>query len=222
MSSFFSLTAIETNAFANFADEIYEEALATRATYSSSLLATASALQANVMQRVPESPTNGMARESVKLTEVEVIKEVEVIREVEVIKEDEVIKEIERARPPMSDASIDTSDLQTVEGLSLTSNAIKKPVERQVAPESKQLPAVPEEDGASDVLSVMLGMLFSAIFSLLYFILVRVPIRIVSFTFLATFTGVFVSMAWLYFADDHGAKDMGAGMSYGFNRYGIV
>jgi hypothetical protein len=167
------------------------------------------------MHGVKHSPINGMAREPVE------VREVEVIREVEVVKEVEVYREVERARPLMSDVSVDTSDLQPIAPPVLDRSEPVRAVEKPKEKPTKQAPPT-EDDGASDVFSVMLGMLFSTVFSLFYLVLVRIPIRIVSFTFLATVTGVVVSMAWLYLADDNGAGEMGARVSYGFNRAGIV
>lgn len=174
--------------------------MSTRETYCSSLISTATALQSNKLlpRDSPEKP-----QEIVKIKPVEVIKE--------------VIKEVERSRPPTADACVGTDPMVAP---SPTPKAKRPPEESKEA--SQRVPPPPEDEGTSDVLSVMLGMLFSGIFGLVWLLLVRIPFRIFSFTMLLVTGGAILSVVWLYLADDHGAQSMGAGLGYGFNRPGIV
>jgi len=181
-------------------DEIYEEALSTRETYCSSLISTASALQANKLR-----PTEVQEK----------VKEVVKIKPVEVIKE--IIKEVERPRPPTADASVNTDPMEVPKP-----QAPEKQSKGISQPKSQSPPVEDPDDGASDVFSVLLGMLFSGVFSLVWLLLVRIPFRILSFAMLTVTAGAILSVVWLYLADDHGAQSIGAGLGYGFNRPGIV
>jgi hypothetical protein len=78
------------------------------------------------------------------------------------------------------------------------------------------------ENSSSDVLSVFLGMIFSSLVGLVWLVLVRIPFKIFTFSLLLVTTSAFLSIIWLYLADDHGAESFGAGMKYGFNSPGIV
>lgn len=93
-----------------------------------------------------------------------------------------------------------------------------KPTPQKQAPQPKEL----DEESSSDTLTVFLGMLFSSLFGLVWLVLVRIPFKIFTFSLLLVTTGAFLSVVWLYLADDHGAQTMGAGTQYGFNRPGIV
>lgn len=125
--------------------------------------------------------------------------------------------------PVTTDACVGTED-----DLEDKTSAKKNPPTRQTqaapaAEQAKKQPPPLEEENSTDIFSVFLGMIFSSLFGLIWLVLVRIPFRIFTFSMLLVTTGAFLSVVWLYLADDHGAQSMGAGgIPYGFNRVGIV
>ena len=186
----------------HFVDAIYEEALATREAYCSSLISTASALQAREEQGPPVYDANGSS-------EIKVV---------------EVVKQVEKPRPPVADACVGTEGEWTQETTTASGTKPKSEAPAEKATPSKSSPSkiLEEEESSSDVLSVFLGMIFSSFFGLVWLVLFRIPFRIFSFSLLLVSASAFASVMWLYLADDHGAQMMGAGIPYGFNRGGIV
>jgi hypothetical protein len=180
--------------FALFIDAIYEEAFATREVYCSSLISAASALQANKAQQPANNSFNP--------------------------KTVEIVKEVERARSPVKDACVGTEDLNVAAEKEEKGHDSAKPT--RPTPSSPKKELVEEEESSSDVLTVFLGMLLSSFFGLVWLVLVRIPFRIFTFSLLLVTTSAFLSVIWLYLADDHGAQMMGARIPYGFNQPGIV
>lgn len=122
-------------------------------------------------------------------------------------------------KPQVEDACVGTEDLNAG---SNDQQAATKQVE-EVKPSSTSKPPPKElESSSSDVLSVFLGMIFSSLVGLVWLVLVRIPFKIFTFTLLLVTASAFLSIIWLYSADDHGAESFGAGMKYGFNNPGIV
>ena len=124
----------------------------------------------------------------------------------------------EKARPDVTDASVQTDDWNVDKEMPKETAKTPTP-SKPTEPVPKELV---EESSSGDVLSVFLGMLFSSFFGLVWLVLVRIPFKIFTFSLLLVTAGAFLSVIWLYLADDHGAQMMGAGMQYGFNKPGIV
>jgi hypothetical protein len=85
----------------------------------------------------------------------------------------------------------------------------------------KMVPMPSDEDGASDVLSVLLGFVFLAVYRVFYFLFIKLPFRLLILTSMASIGGALISLMWLYLADDNTASSLRAGLGYGFNRPGI-
>jgi hypothetical protein len=128
-----------------------------------------------------------------------------------------LVKEVERARSPAKDACVGTEDLNVAVEKEKGQDSAK-PTPKAPSPKKELV----EEESSSDVLTVFLGMLLSSFFGLVWLVLVRIPFRIFTFSLLLVMTSAFLSVIWLYLADDHGAQMMGAGIPYGFNQPGIM
>lgn len=122
-----------------------------------------------------------------------------------------------KARPTVTDACVGTDDLDRSK-----ETADKMPASKTGETAKPSPKDLVDESSSADVLSVFLGMLFSSLVGLVWLVLVRIPFKIFSFTLLLLTASAFLSVVWLYLADDHGAQIMGAGMQYGFNKPGIV
>jgi len=85
--------------------------------------------------------------------------------------------------------------------------------------ESKAPP--PEEfEDANSALATMLVSLFSLFFSLVWFV-IKIPFQLMKNAVMIAIFAVTLKLVWLYFADDNGAWDMGAGVNYEYNMPGI-
>lgn len=179
-------------------DAIYEEALATREAYCSSLISTASALQA--------SRSNSGVRSGIGQP---LAKQQDALRTTPAA--------MEERRPQTVDACVNTDDIKSDLPPQTAAPAAPVPQKKAQKKEEPKPPPPEEDDSSSDVLSVMIAMLFSTIFSLLWFVFVGLPLKMVKFTFLISVAAFVLSALWLFLADDHGAQAMGARIDYGFN-----
>lgn len=203
--------------FLYIVDAIYEEALATREAYCSSITSTASALQASNLRENKEV----------------ILPPPVLVREVPV----ETPVYTERPKPQTMDACVGTEDMsfdpaQTQPSLEAQAVAPKevpsthKPLSSTVvkemnAPEPSATPPTEEEDAAHDVLSVMLAWVFTFCFKLVSTVFVTLPIKLFSFMVFGMVTVTLLSVLWMYVANDNGAQYMGAGMEHSFNPSGL-
>jgi len=179
-------------------DAIYEEAFAAREAYCASLISAAAVLQARKAQDPPMNSGGGFAPQ-------------------------QTLETVEKPRPLLVDACVGTEDFDGGEKEQQVAPASKPAAKSEAAETSKPPPKeLVEESSSGDILSVFVGMIFSSLVGLVWLVLVRIPFKIFTFTLLVVTASAFLSIIWLYLADDHGAQLMGAGMQYGFNKPGIV
>lgn len=123
-------------------------------------------------------------------------------------------------KPQVTDACVGTDD-DLKDG---SDKHVTKPSSEAAKLSPKPAPKELEQQEPlpGDILSSLLGFIFSSLVGLVWLVLVRIPFRIFTFSLLLVTTSAFLSIIWLYLADDHGAQMVGAGIPYGFNKAGIV
>jgi len=95
-----------------------------------------------------------------------------------------------------------------------------QPDEKQATANKTMPPKEEEYEPADSALPFMVISLFSLLFSFLWFF-VKIPFKIGSSLFTFWVLVVALRLVWLFFADDNGAWEMGAGVDYEYNMPGI-
>jgi hypothetical protein len=80
----------------------------------------------------------------------------------------------------------------------------------------------PPPEASSDILLVFMRMILGPIISFVWFVLITLPFQVFSWMVSLFIAICVLSIMWLYFADDHGAGAMGAGMNMYCNTPGIL
>lgn len=227
-------------------DEIYEEAMSTRDTYCSSLLATASALK-STLQASPV-PSNFMLAHSDISPGAPLSSPMQHLSPMqyaslpphsfptqqhnsqlttppvvlkESVGETATLQSPVEVVQPQDPTLQPTPELSKVKVESIPALPVERKSEGSAKIDEKMAQPPEEADAASDILSNLLGFFFLCIFQVCYFCLVKLPIRITVATTVASVVGAILSILWLFLANDNGAGELGANLGYGFNRPGI-
>jgi len=91
--------------------------------------------------------------------------------------------------------------------------------EAKSEPKPDKKPPTPAEfeadaSGSTDALSMMLGFIFETVFGIIYFFLIGLPVRVIKYSIILVVLYVTLATTWLYLADDNGAMDLGAMVTF--------
>ena len=112
-------------------------------------------------------------------------------------------------QPPLEEAKVDNRQAKA-----------KVDQKKPTASTKKQQPQEEEYEPSDSAMTYMILSLFSLFFSMAWFV-VKIPFRIGSMIFTFWVAVVALKLLWLFFADDGGAWEMGAGVDYEYNMPGI-
>jgi hypothetical protein len=189
-------------------DSIYEEALKIRENYCSNVFSAASALNA-ASPKAKESPQ--------KTSNHQVPIYHEPLKPVE--PNSTANNNIHKPKLQTMDACVGTSDdfplpqVQAQEKKLPKSKPSKQPAEKVDA-------QIEEESGSTDALSAFVIFFFGTIFSIIWFTCC-IPFKLMKWSIIGSLLYGFISITWLYFADDNGAMSYGAGIDYNLNPPGV-
>ena len=217
-----------------FADEIYEEALTTRESYCTSMISSAFTLKEvrGPLAQKREQPASWNQTMQSQPTQMQSFAQPKSTLNGSVNMSHPLLNQ---QNVPQSHANVPQNQSQRSEPttkVEIPTNPVKKEpltsettskassAKEESKDQQKQSPPPEEYEPSDSALTVMVVALFSLFFKLSWLV-IKTPFRIASMILTFWIMLIAVRVLCLFFADDNGAWDVGAGVEYEYNMPGI-